>query len=50
MSLEAAVFADPFSVAFHSILLLEPAPDDLILVYGLGVIGLATRDAPQKCV
>lgn len=42
VSLEAAVFADPFSVAFHSILLLEPAQDDLILVYGLGVIGLAT--------
>ena len=38
---EAAVLADPFSVAFHACLLLDPAPDQLVLVYGLGVIGLA---------
>ena len=42
VKLESAVFADPFAVAFHSILLLEPAVDDLVLVFGLGVIGLAT--------
>jgi len=42
VSFEAAVLADPFSVAFHSCRLLEPEPDTLVLVYGLGVIGLAT--------
>ena len=42
VSFEAAVLADPFSVAFHSCLLLKPAPDATILVYGLGVIGLLT--------
>ena len=39
---EAAVLADPFSVAFHSCLLLNPPPSSTVLVYGLGVIGLAT--------
>jgi len=39
---EAAVLADPFSVAFHSCLLMQPARDATILVYGLGVIGLLT--------
>jgi threonine dehydrogenase-like Zn-dependent dehydrogenase len=42
VSFEAAVLADPFSVAFHSCLLLDPSPASTILVYGLGVIGLAT--------
>jgi len=40
ISFEQAVLADPFSVAFHSILILNPNPEDIILVYGLGVIGL----------
>lgn len=42
VSLENAVLADPFSVAFHSCLLLEPDQNSTILVYGLGVIGLIT--------
>ena len=42
VSFEQAVLADPFAVAFHSILLLNPDPDSTILVYGLGVIGLLT--------
>lgn len=37
---EEAVLADPFSVAFHSCLLLDPKPESLILVYGLGILGL----------
>jgi threonine dehydrogenase-like Zn-dependent dehydrogenase len=40
VSFEQAVLADPFAVAFHSILLLNPDPNSTILVYGLGVIGL----------
>ena len=40
VSFEQAVLADPFAVAFHSILLLDPDPESTILVYGLGVIGL----------
>jgi threonine dehydrogenase-like Zn-dependent dehydrogenase len=40
VSFEQAVLADPFAVAFHSILLLNPDPESTILVYGLGVIGL----------
>lgn len=40
INLEQAVLADPFSVAFHSILLLNPEPESTILVYGLGIIGL----------
>jgi len=40
--LESAVLADPLSVALHSCLLLDPDPDATVLVYGLGVIGLAT--------
>ncbi len=42
VAFEQAVLADPFAVAFHSILLLDPSPDSTILVYGLGVIGLLT--------
>ena len=40
VSFEQAVLADPFSVAFHSILILNPGPEDTILIYGLGIIGL----------
>ncbi|MFX1503532.1 MAG: zinc-binding dehydrogenase [Promethearchaeota archaeon] len=40
VSFEQAVLADPFCVAFHSLLLLDPKKDSNILVYGLGVIGL----------
>lgn len=42
VSFEQAVLADPFSVAFHSTLILNPDPTSIILVYGLGVIGLLT--------
>ncbi|MFW9972213.1 MAG: zinc-binding dehydrogenase [Candidatus Odinarchaeota archaeon] len=42
ISFEQAVLADPFSVAFHSLVLLNPDPNSQILVYGLGVIGLLT--------
>jgi len=40
ITLENAVLADPFSVAFHALLSLNPKPNDVILVYGLGIIGL----------
>ncbi len=40
VSFDQAVLADPFAVAFHSILILNPDPNNTILVYGLGVIGL----------
>ncbi len=40
VSFDQAVLADPFAVAFHSILILDPSSDSTILVYGLGVIGL----------
>lgn len=40
VSFDQAVLADPFAVAFHSILILNPDPTCIILVYGLGVIGL----------
>jgi len=39
---DRAVLADPFSVAFHSCLLLDPKPGSTVLVYGLGIIGLLT--------
>jgi L-iditol 2-dehydrogenase len=42
VSFEQAVLADPFSVSFHSLLLLNPNPDSQVLVYGLGIIGLLT--------
>ncbi|MFX0178469.1 MAG: zinc-binding dehydrogenase [Candidatus Hodarchaeota archaeon] len=42
ISFEQAVLADPFSVSFHSLILLNPNPDSQILVYGLGIIGLLT--------
>jgi len=42
ISFEQAVLADPFSVSFHSLLLLNPHPTSQILVYGLGIIGLLT--------
>jgi len=41
VTFEQAVLADPFSVAFHSILTLNPDHKSTILVYGLGVIGLS---------
>ncbi|MFW9818869.1 MAG: zinc-binding dehydrogenase [Candidatus Thorarchaeota archaeon] len=40
VSLEKAVLADPFSVAFHSLLILDPSESSTVLVYGLGIIGL----------
>jgi len=40
VSFVQAVLADPFAVAFHAILILDPSPESTILVYGLGVIGL----------
>lgn len=40
VNFEEAVLADPFSVTFHSILILDPKPNSTILVYGLGIIGL----------
>jgi threonine dehydrogenase-like Zn-dependent dehydrogenase len=42
ISFDQAVLADPFAVALHSLLILNPSPDSTILVYGLGVIGLST--------
>jgi len=40
VTFEQAVLADPFAVAFHSILILHPSQESTILIYGLGVIGL----------
>ncbi len=40
VSFEQAVLADPFSVAFHSCLLLSPTKSQTVLVYGMGPIGL----------
>ena len=42
VSFDDAVLADPFSVAFHSCLLLDPDPASTVLVYGAGIIGLLT--------
>lgn len=42
MTFKQAVLINPFSVAFHTCLLLNPKKTDTILVYGLGVIGLCT--------
>jgi threonine dehydrogenase-like Zn-dependent dehydrogenase len=42
VSFDQAVLADPFSVAFHSCLILDPNPEAIIIVYGLGIIGLCT--------
>jgi L-iditol 2-dehydrogenase len=42
ISFQQAVLADPFSVSFHSLMLLNPNPNSKILVYGLGIIGLLT--------
>ncbi len=41
VTFEQAVVADPFSVAFHSVLILNPNPKSVVLVYGLGIIGLS---------
>ena len=40
VTVEQAVFADPFSVALHAILKAPPADGALALVYGAGVLGL----------
>lgn len=42
VSFEQAVLTDPVTIAFHSILHLNPKPDQVILVYGVGMIGLAS--------
>jgi threonine dehydrogenase-like Zn-dependent dehydrogenase len=42
ISFEQAVVADPFSVAFHSCITLDPKPESTIVVFGLGIIGLLT--------
>jgi threonine dehydrogenase-like Zn-dependent dehydrogenase len=41
VTFEQAVLADPFCVAFHACLILDPKPDQVVLVFGLGVIGLS---------
>lgn len=48
VSFDQAVLADPFAVAFHSLLILNPRKDSTILVYGLGVIGLLVVIALKK--
>ncbi|HMF33821.1 MAG TPA: alcohol dehydrogenase catalytic domain-containing protein [Candidatus Lokiarchaeia archaeon] len=40
VTFEQAAVADPFCVAFHACLLLDPKPDQVVMVFGLGVIGL----------
>ena len=45
VSFDDAVLADPFSVAFHSCLLLDPDPASTVLVYGAGIIGVAVFGA-----
>jgi len=42
ISWEQAVLADPFSVAFHSVLKVRPAPGSVAAVYGCGNLGLLT--------
>lgn len=37
-----AIIADPFSVAFHSILKVLPSPGSICAVYGCGTLGLLT--------
>ncbi len=37
---DQAVLADPFSVAFHSIMKVRPQPGSICAVYGLGTLGL----------
>jgi len=39
---EQAVLADPFSVAFHSVLKVRPQPGSVVAVYGCGNLGLLT--------
>jgi threonine dehydrogenase-like Zn-dependent dehydrogenase len=39
---EQAVLADPFSVAFHSVLKVRPFPGSVCVVYGCGNLGLLT--------
>lgn len=40
VSLEQAVFADPFAVSLHAVLKARPAPGAAVLVYGCGTLGL----------
>jgi threonine dehydrogenase-like Zn-dependent dehydrogenase len=42
LSFDEAVLVDPVTVALHSCLHLDPKPDQTILVYGVGMIGLAS--------
>lgn len=42
ISWEQAVLADPFSVAFHSVLKVRPRPGTTAAVYGCGNLGLLT--------
>jgi threonine dehydrogenase-like Zn-dependent dehydrogenase len=42
VSFEAAVLADPFSVALHAVLKSPPEPGDTVLVFGCGGIGALT--------
>jgi threonine dehydrogenase-like Zn-dependent dehydrogenase len=42
VSFDAAVLADPFSVALHAVLKSPPAPGETVLVYGCGGIGALT--------
>jgi threonine dehydrogenase-like Zn-dependent dehydrogenase len=42
LSWEQAVLSDPFSVAFHSIMKINPQPGSICAVYGCGNLGLLT--------
>jgi threonine dehydrogenase-like Zn-dependent dehydrogenase len=42
VTFDAAVLADPFSVALHAVLKSPPEPSDTVLVYGCGGIGALT--------
>jgi threonine dehydrogenase-like Zn-dependent dehydrogenase len=42
VSFDAAVLADPFSVALHAVLKSPPEPGETVLVYGAGGIGALT--------
>ncbi len=42
VTFDAAVLADPFSVALHAVLKSPPEPGDTVLVYGAGGIGALT--------
>ena len=42
ISWKQGILADPFSVAFHSVLKVSPPSDSVCLVYGCGTLGLLT--------